>query len=208
MKMVFDTGASTVCLSMATAMYLYQNGFIKSSDIVGAGKSSTANGDIVNNVVINIRDIEIEGIHLYNVEGVVMESLTAPLLLGQTAIKQLGTITINGNQLIIHNTIVPPIKKFKVVENLLTLADNRFIANYISNRVLNVRDYQGQVQIQWCGRWLSLNDKDVKDIDAPIFYSSIMQDGKTIKFSASRKGADTFVVVISYDNRNIILSPQ
>lgn len=103
MKMVFDTGASTVCLSLASALFLYQNGYIKSSDIIGSGLSSTASGEIVDHVKINIKDIEIGGLHLRNVEGVVMESLTSPLLLGQSAIQKLGTITIQGNQLIIGN---------------------------------------------------------------------------------------------------------
>lgn len=103
MKMIFDTGASTVCLSLASAIYLYENGFIKSADFKGTGQSSTASGDIVNNMIINLRDIEIGGMHLYNVECVVMESLTSPLLLGQSAIQKLGTITIKGNQLIIYN---------------------------------------------------------------------------------------------------------
>ena len=103
MKMVFDTGASTVCISLATAIHLYENGFIKSSDFKGRGQSSTASGDIVNNMIINLRDIEIGGMHLHDVECVVMESLSAPLLLGQTAIQKLGVITIRGNQLIINN---------------------------------------------------------------------------------------------------------
>lgn len=103
MKMIFDTGASTVCLSLATAVYLYQNDFISQSDFRGTGYSSTASGDIVDHMKINIRDIEIGGMHLHDVEGVVMESLTAPLLLGQTAIQKLGSVTIRGSQLIIHN---------------------------------------------------------------------------------------------------------
>ena len=103
MKMVFDTGASTVCLSLATALFLYQNGYITHTDIKGTGQSSTASGDIVNNMIINLKDVEIGGMHLHNVEGVVMESLNAPLLLGQTAIQKLGSITIKGNQLIIND---------------------------------------------------------------------------------------------------------
>ena len=103
LKMIFDTGASTVCLSLATAVFLYQNDYISKSDFKGTGYSSTASGDIVDHMKINLRDIEIGGMHLYNVEGVVMESLTAPLLLGQSAIQKLGSITIKGDQLIINN---------------------------------------------------------------------------------------------------------
>ena len=103
MKMIFDTGASSVCLSLASALFLYQNGYIKDADIKGMGYSSTASGDIVDNMKIIIRDIEIAGKHLYNVEGVVMKSLDAPLLLGQSAIQKLGKITIDKNRLIIDS---------------------------------------------------------------------------------------------------------
>ena len=103
MKMVFDTGASTVSLSLATALHLFQNGFINKNDFKGTGQSSTASGDIVDHMIINLRDIELGGMHLYNVEGVVVESLTAPLLLGQSAIQKLGLITIDGSKLIINS---------------------------------------------------------------------------------------------------------
>lgn len=107
MKMIFDTGASTVCISRATAIFLYQNGYINNDDFKGTGYSSTASGDIVDHMKINLRDVEIGGMHLRNVEGVVMENLTAPLLLGQSAIQQLGPVTIRGNQLVINNGVSP-----------------------------------------------------------------------------------------------------
>ena len=109
MKMIFDTGASVVSISLATAVFLYQNGYITERDFKEIGQSSTASGEIVDHMKINIRDIEIGGMHLYNVEGVVMESLNAPLLLGQSAIQKLGSITIKGNQLIINNAT--PVRK-------------------------------------------------------------------------------------------------
>lgn len=112
MKMVFDTGASSVSLSLATALFLYQNGYISDNDFRDVGKSSTASGEIVDHMKLNIKDIEIGGLHLYNVEGIVMESLTAPLLLGQTAIQKLGTITIQGDKLII-NSATPINKTYK-----------------------------------------------------------------------------------------------
>ena len=102
MKLIFDTGASTVCLSETMAEYLLENEYLSKEDFVGTGKSSVADGRIVNNLHLNIRDIEISGLHLLNVEAVVIEGQKAPLLLGQTAISKLGRITINGNTLIIE----------------------------------------------------------------------------------------------------------
>lgn len=105
MKMIFDTGASKVSLSESMANFLYDNDYISEEDILGTSKSQTADGSIHNNVVINIKDIEISGLHLKNVQAVVISGQNAPLLLGQTAIQKLGSITIEGNRLIINDAV-------------------------------------------------------------------------------------------------------
>lgn len=103
MKMIFDTGASAVSLSESMANYLYENEYITDNDILGSAKTRTADGAIHDNVVINIKDIEISGLHLKNVHAVVSSSQNAPLLLGQTAIQKLGRISLNGNKLTIYD---------------------------------------------------------------------------------------------------------
>lgn len=105
MKLIFDTGASNVCLSMSMAEYLFDNGFIEKEDIIGTGSSSVADGRIVDHVICNLKDIEIQGIHLYNVQAVVIDGQNAPLLMGQSAIQKLGDIQISGNLLTIKNDI-------------------------------------------------------------------------------------------------------
>ena len=101
MKFIFDTGASTVCISESMAEYLYDNDYISKSDFVGLGQSTVADGRIVNNLHLILRDIEIAGLHLTDVEAVVIEGQKAPLLLGLSAINKLGKIQINGNILTI-----------------------------------------------------------------------------------------------------------
>ena len=101
MKLIFDTGAESVCLSLTMAEYLFDNDFISNNDIKGNGSSQVADGSIVDHIKINIKDIEIQGIHLKNVEAVVIDGQNAPLLLGQSAIKKLGEYSISGNKLII-----------------------------------------------------------------------------------------------------------
>lgn len=101
MKLIFDTGAEKVCLSLSMANYLYDNDYITDEDIVGSGTSTVADGSIVDHIKIIIKDIEIEGVHLRNVEAVVIDGLNAPLLLGQSALKKLGQYTISGNKLVI-----------------------------------------------------------------------------------------------------------
>lgn len=103
MKFIFDTGAATVCLSESMAEYLMDNDYISKDDIMGLGTSQVADGRIVDHVKINLRDIEIAGLHLQDVEAVVVEGQRAPLLLGQTAIQKLGRVSIEGNKLTIDN---------------------------------------------------------------------------------------------------------
>ncbi len=103
MKFIFDTGASDVCISMTMAEYLYDNGYIEDDDIKGVGSSSVADGRIVDHIKIILKDIQIDDLHIYNVEAVVVDGQNAPLLMGQSAIKKLGPIEINGNILTIHN---------------------------------------------------------------------------------------------------------
>lgn len=101
MKLVFDTGASVVSLSLPMAEYLYDNGYITKNDFKGVGQTTIADGQIVDHLKLNLKDIEIGGLHLSNVEAIVMASQNAPLLLGQSAIQKLGRIQLNENLLII-----------------------------------------------------------------------------------------------------------
>lgn len=87
-----------------------------------------ADGRVVNHTKINIRDLEIAGLHLSNVVATVMEGHDAPLLLGQSAIKKLGRISIDGNELTIH---VADKEKFDAYA-LLKLADKYRITRLTS----------------------------------------------------------------------------
>lgn len=101
MKFIFDTGASNVSLSTAMAEYLLDNDYISDKDLIGVGQAQTADGSIVDHLRINLKEIEIGGLKLRDVEAIVIASQNAPLLLGQSAIQKLGHIQLNGNQLII-----------------------------------------------------------------------------------------------------------
>lgn len=102
LKFIFDTGASNVCLSGAVADMMLENGYLDKSDIVGSGKSSVADGRIVDHTVINIKEVEIGGLILRDVEAVVIHQQSAPLLLGQSAIQRLGQVLIQDNKLVIN----------------------------------------------------------------------------------------------------------
>lgn len=102
MKFIFDTGASSVNISMTEALFLLKNGHIQESDIKGTSHAQIANGEIVENTRILLHKIEIGGIEINDVDATVSHNLNAPLLLGQSAISKLGTIQLDGANLIIN----------------------------------------------------------------------------------------------------------
>ena len=103
LKFIFDTGASNVCISETYADMMLENGYLKESDIKGVSQSTIADGSNIDNVVINLRMVEIGGLSLENVSAVVVPTQNAPLLLGQSVIQRLGKVSIDGNYLVIHN---------------------------------------------------------------------------------------------------------
>ena len=154
MKFIFDTGASNVCLSMSMAEYLYDNEFISKEDILGTGSSSVADGRIVDHVIINLKDIEIAGQHLNNVQAVVIDGQNAPLLMGQSAIQKLGSIELNGSLLTIHND---QLDNSEFIDNLFKEAsvayDNklydRAVAKYSQLHSMNQLSDYGKYQYAW-----------------------------------------------------------
>lgn len=101
MKFIFDTGATNVCISLTEATFMLENDYISKDDILGTSKSQIADGSIVENTRIRLKEIKIEDLVLKDVEAVVTHNFGAPLLLGQSAIQKLGTIQIVGNELTI-----------------------------------------------------------------------------------------------------------
>ena len=99
---VFDTGAGAISLSSYFARCLIEQGLMSELDIKGRIQTRVADGRTSDALVANIKDVEIGGLHLYNVAAIIKEQQNAPLLLGQTAIEKLGKITIDGYKLIIH----------------------------------------------------------------------------------------------------------
>ena len=121
-SLVFDTGASSITISMQLAELLYNTGKLNDTDIKGFGKSQTASGHIVDNMAVILRDVEISGLHLKNVDAVIINGQNVPLLLGLSAIQKLGKVTLSGNKLIIDSPLLS--------DSQLTQARNR-IKNYI-----------------------------------------------------------------------------
>ena len=129
LKMVFDTGASTVCISESVAQMMYENDYLSDSDIVGMSSAMVADGRIVDQMTITLNTVEIGDKILHNVEASVVSGQAAPLLLGQSALKKLGPITIAGDKLYIGvetNNSTNPIDTIAALDEARKLYDKEF----------------------------------------------------------------------------------
>lgn len=98
LKFYFDTGASDVSISLTEAIFMLKNGYLLEEDIIGTEYYQFANGNIEEGTKIVIREIRIGRFTLNNIKASVNHNLDAPLLLGQSALSQLGKIQIDYNQ--------------------------------------------------------------------------------------------------------------
>ncbi|MBP8192909.1 MAG: retroviral-like aspartic protease family protein [Chitinophagales bacterium] len=105
LKFIFDTGASDVSISLTEANFMLKNGYLSKSDVLGTEYYRIANGEIEEGTKINLKEIQIGKIKIYNVKASVVHNLNAPLLLGQSALKKLGKIEFDysNNTLSIKN---------------------------------------------------------------------------------------------------------
>lgn len=102
MNFIFDTGASEVSISLTEAMFLVKQGLLTDNDIKEDVKYKLANGKIEEGTKIMLKQIEIKGLILENIEASVVHNLDAPLLLGLNAISKLGKVVLEDNKLIIY----------------------------------------------------------------------------------------------------------
>lgn len=95
--MILDSGCSTALITVAEANYLYNKGRLTENDVLGASKSTIADGSIVENMVINLRQVVIGGkILCTDVQASVVENAHAPLLLGNDVLDRVASYSINN----------------------------------------------------------------------------------------------------------------
>lgn len=95
LEFVFDTGASFVSISQLEATLLWKNGKLTEEDVKGEIQTSIADGSIKNNTHVILRTVEVAGVTLHNIDAVVSENMTSPLLLGQSVMSQFGSFTMD-----------------------------------------------------------------------------------------------------------------
>lgn len=103
LKFIFDTGASSVSLSLDMAVFMLDNNYLDENDIYDVVNIVQADGTTFEAYKVILKTMNIGGFILKNVDCIITPYQNAPLLLGQSAIQQLGKISIKDNYLIIDN---------------------------------------------------------------------------------------------------------
>lgn len=96
LDMIFDTGASSTCITLAEAQYLYDKGELTENDVLDLQQFQTADGKISVGLKVILRNVSIgDEINLHDIEALVVQNQEAPLLLGQSVMKQFREISVD-----------------------------------------------------------------------------------------------------------------
>ena len=98
LKFIFDTGASSICISSSEASVLYRQGTLQKEDILDIQYFQDATGTISAGTRINLKTVKIGDRVLNNINATVIDNSQAPLLLGQTALEKFGKISIDNDK--------------------------------------------------------------------------------------------------------------
>jgi len=102
LRFIFDTGASSICISPAEVAVLYRQGTLKKEDILDVEYFQDATGNISAGTKIILREVQIGDKVLKDVSATVVNNINAPLLMGQSILERFGSIEIdNDNKKII-----------------------------------------------------------------------------------------------------------
>lgn len=133
---VFDTGASIVTINDSIYRLMQSNELITIDDSIGIEKYQDASGDIIECNTFNIKKIEIGGIVLENIKGGVVPNNNKSFLLGQSALKSIGSYNLDIKNKILeindHALLIDGIYK------RTTSTDS--VLNYIIEEIREVND--------------------------------------------------------------------
>ncbi len=100
-QMTFDSGASVMSISYNEVITLAKNGVLSEDDFLGKTQTMTASGDVIENDIVNLREVAIGDMVFNNVKAVVVRNLWAPLLLGNNVLDNVTSYSVdNENQTI------------------------------------------------------------------------------------------------------------
>lgn len=95
LKFIFDTGANDVSISLSEALFMLKNDYLDETDFNGVEYYRIANGDVEEGTKIILKKLELGDKTLYNVEASIVHSISAPLLLGQSALEKFGKFSVD-----------------------------------------------------------------------------------------------------------------
>jgi predicted aspartyl protease len=93
---IFDSGASDCSISSDVALTLIKTGTVKQSDFIGSHRYQFADGSIAISKVFILHEVKIGTKTLRNIRTSISDSNDAPMLLGQSVLKQFGKFTIDN----------------------------------------------------------------------------------------------------------------
>jgi len=94
-RFIFDSGASSVCLSLTEVRHMVKNRYLTDVDFIGEEKFIDASGDVNTGMRVNLRDLQLGQIVLHDVEAIIINNENTANLLGQTALEKFGRVTID-----------------------------------------------------------------------------------------------------------------
>lgn len=95
--MIFDTGCSGVSISVLELATLVKHGYISESDIVGMTQAQIADGSVINEAVVNLKKLKIGDYECSNVKASISSNEEAPLLLGNGALKNVESFSVDDD---------------------------------------------------------------------------------------------------------------
>lgn len=107
---IFDTGAADVSMSSVEATFMLKNDYLSPADIIGKQNYMTADGNISEGTIVNLRDVKLGTLHLKDVKASVVSNQSAPLLLGQSVLSKLGRIEIDNSSKVLRVTYKQKVK--------------------------------------------------------------------------------------------------
>jgi len=100
MNMIYDTGCAGLHLSLNELQTLAKNNKISQEDILGVEYNTIADGSIVGNGSVNIKEIKIgegdDAIVLHNKTASVALNQVAPILLGNEVLDELASVEVDN----------------------------------------------------------------------------------------------------------------
>ncbi|MBR5563403.1 MAG: retroviral-like aspartic protease family protein [Bacteroidales bacterium] len=103
--MIFDTGCSQTLISLLEAKMLAKRGLLTDDDYLGTSRSAIADGSIVEDMVFNVKTLELtDGERIIKCDNVVVQvsnNVAAPVLLGNEVLDRVASYTIDNDAKII-----------------------------------------------------------------------------------------------------------